>query len=223
MEKMEIIEAECPSCSPDEPVAHLVLKESEGRVRCEECGLVHVIPVKKQRFVKLKVIVSRQDKSSVQETEVDADEYLHAGDEFVVDTGEEISGVRIQSLELKTSKRVEKAKPEEVLTIWARAIDEVIVKIAVQKHEITESLDYKVNGDYEFTIGDTIKVKGYEVKISYIKIRDGALMKREGATAKAKDIKRIYSKIVSESKFGSRKGVRGGRKISGSMRSSRET
>jgi uncharacterized Zn finger protein len=195
VDKIDVVEAACPQCSPEEEVMHTVVKSH--LVKCEQCGFIHRLPHEKKKAIKVRVIVSRQQESSTQQIEVNEDEELHAGDEFVIDIGEEVSGVRIQSLELKTGGRAERAKASDLRTIWARAIDEVIVKIAVQQREKTESLDYKINGDYEFTVGDIMKLKGYEVIITAIKVRDGGLFKREGKSVKAKDIRRIYSKILS--------------------------
>lgn len=203
------MEAICPTCSPDEPTTHVILKEKVGLVKCEECGFVHTIPVKKEKVIKLRVIVSRQKESSVQEIEVNEDDDISVGDEFVVDTGVEVSGVKVQSIEMKTAARPERAKARDIAAIWARTIDEVIVKIAVQSGGRTESIGYKTSGDHEFVVGDVIKVKGYEVRITGIKIRDGAHLKRDGQIAKAKDIARIYSRVISESKFRPRE--RGGR------------
>jgi len=208
VDKIEVIEAACPKCSPEEEVMHTVVKRH--LVKCDQCGFIHRLPHEKAKVIKVRVIVSRGSESSTQEIEVNEDEELHEGDEFVVDVGEEVSGVRVQSLELKTGGRAERAKARDVLTIWARAIDEVIVKIAVQQKEKTESLDYKINGDYEFAIGDVMKLKGYEVIITAIKARDGGLFKREGRSVKAKDIRRIYSKILSRE----RRAVGGGLRAS---------
>ena len=195
MDKIEVVEAACPRCSPEEEVMHTVVKRH--LVMCEQCGFIHRLLHEKKKAIKVRVIVSRQHESSTQQIEVNEDEELHAGDEFVVDVKGEVSGVCIQSLELKTGGRAEHAKARDVSTIWARAIDEVVVKIAVQQREKTESLDYKINGDYEFTVGDIMKLKDYEVRISAIKVRDGGLFKREGKSVKAKYIRRIYSKILS--------------------------
>ncbi len=209
MDKIEVMEAACPRCSPEEGVMHTVVKRH--LVKCGQCGFIHRLPHEKKTAIKLRVIVSRGSESSTQDIEVNEDEMLHAGDEFVVDVGEEVSGVRIQSLELKTSGRAEHAKAKDVNTIWARAIDEVIVKIALQQKEKTESLDYKVNGDYEFTVGDIMKLKGYEVAITAIKVRDGGLFKREGKSVKAKDIRRIYSGILSRERKAAGEGLRASR------------
>jgi predicted Zn finger-like uncharacterized protein len=201
MEKMDIIEAECPSCSPDEPVDHKLLRVEDGRVKCEKCGHVHNLEVKREKPIKVRVIVSRGDKSSVQFVEVDKDEIVHFGDDFVVDMGEEVSGVRVQSIEANTGGRTEKAKASDIVTIWARAIDEVVVKIAIQRGWKTESVDFKVNGEYEFTIGDLMHIKEYEAVIKAIKIRDGGIFKRKGVIVKAKEIKRVYTNLVTQNRF----------------------
>jgi uncharacterized Zn finger protein len=206
VDKIDVVEAACPQCSPEEEVMHTVVKRH--LIKCEQCGFIHRLPHEKTKAIKIRVIVSRGSESSTQEIEVNEDEELHAGDEFVIDVGEEVSGVRIQSLELKTSGRAEKAKAGDVRTIWARAIDEVIVKIAIQQKEKTESLDYKVNGDYEFAVGDVMKLKGFEVAITAIKIRDGGLFKRDGKSARAKDIRRIYSQILSRDRRAAGEGLR---------------
>jgi uncharacterized Zn finger protein len=209
VDKIDVVEAACPRCSPEEGVMHTVVKRH--LIKCEQCGFIHRLPHEKKKAIKVRVIVSRGSESSTQVIEVNEDEELHAGDEFIVDVGEEVSGVRVQSLELKTGGRAERAKAHTVRTIWARAIDEVIVKIAVQQREKTESLDYKVNGDYEFAIGDIMKLKGYEVVITAIKVRDGGLFKRKGKSIKAKDIRRIYSKIMSRERRAAGEGLRASR------------
>lgn len=197
MEKVEIAEAECPSCSPDERTTHVILKKG-GLVKCEECGYVHALPVKKKKLIKLRVIVGRQDKSSVQFIEVDENDRIHVGDEFVVESEDEVSGVMVQSIEVKTKARPEAAIATDIDTLWARTIDEVIVKIAVQQGPITESVNYKVSGDHEFDIGGTITLKGYSVEVVSIKTREGAHAKRKGQFVQAKDVKRIFSRIAAE-------------------------
>jgi uncharacterized Zn finger protein len=221
MPKTEIAEAECPSCSPDEPTTHIVLKHG-GLVKCEECGYVHAVHVPKKKVLKLRVIVSRQKESSVQEIEVSEDDVIHVGDEFVVEhEDDEVSGVRVQSIEVKTKGRPEVAIAKDIDTLWARTIDEVIVKIAIQKGALTESINYKVHGDTEFTVGDTLKLQGQEAEITSIKVRDGNHKKRRGNVVAAKDIKRVYSRsLTSAFRYGGRTGgfKAGARKSPGSER-----
>jgi uncharacterized Zn finger protein len=202
MESGEIVDVACPQCSPKEPTEHVVLKE--GLMKCEECGHVHAVPVKKEKMLKLRVIVSRQDKSVVQATEVPEDEELFVDDEMIIDDGDEVSGVRIQSLEAKSGGRVKRAKAKDITTIWARAIDEVIVKVAIQKGPNTRSVNYKVNGDYEFVVGDEVMVKGFELKVTGLKEREGSHIDRKGKSLKAKNIKRVYTRLLHEA------GIRGG-------------
>ena len=206
MANKEIAEAVCPSCSPDEPTTHVIVKRP-GLVKCEECGYVHAVHVPKKKVIRLRVIVSRHQASAAREIEMDEDDVIRVGDEFVVEHDDEVSGVQVQSIELKTKGRAEVAKARDVDALWARTIDEVIVKIAVQKGALTESINYKVGGDFPFTVGDTIRMQGYEAVITSIKEREGRHLKRTGQVGKAKDIKRIYSRsLTSAFRYGGRTG-----------------
>ena len=198
MAKTEIAEAVCPSCSPEAPTTHVILRQG-GLVKCEECGFVHAVQVPKKRVVRLRVIVSRQQKSSVQYLDVDEDDVVRVGDEFVIEhADDEVSGVKVQSIEVKTKGRPEAAVARDIETLWARTVDEVIVKVAVQQGPVTESINYKVGGDAEFTVGDRIRLQGYSAVITSIKVRDGAHRRRPGTVVKAKDIRRVFTRSVEE-------------------------
>jgi len=138
---MKNIDAPCPSCSPDEPVPHKVLKSM--LIKCEECGDVHT--EKKEKKVPVRVIVSMGEKSFRIRTLLSG--VIRVGDELVMD--DETSGVaypvHISSLEVE-DKRKESAQADEIKTIWARAIDEVVIKIAISHRETTESVEMKVPG-----------------------------------------------------------------------------
>jgi uncharacterized Zn finger protein len=185
---MENLETLCPSCSPDEPVSHKRLKST--LVKCKECGDVHIERVEKK--VPVRVIVSIADKSVRIRTLLSG--VIRAGDELVVDdeTSGEAYPVQIISIEVG-DKRKESAHVDEIKTIWARAINEVVLKIAVSHRETTESIDMRVPGDREYVIGEKIKVDSRELKIIRIKIRDGGFKSRKGVAVKASNIKRIYA------------------------------
>jgi len=185
---MKNIEFSCPSCSPDEPVPHKVLKST--LIKCEECGNVH--SEKKETKVPVRVIVSIGEKSLRIRTLLSG--VIRVGDELVMDdeTSGEAYPVHISSIEVG-DKRKESAQADEIKTIWARAIDEVVVKIAISHRETTESIEMKVPGDREFIIGEKIKVDNRELKIIRIKIRDSGFKSRKGVAIKASDIKRIYA------------------------------
>jgi uncharacterized Zn finger protein len=182
------IETPCPSCSPHEPVTHKRLKST--LVKCEECGDVHSERIEKK--VPVRVIVSIADKSVRIRTLLSG--VIRAGDELVMDdeTSGEAYPVQISSIEVG-DKREESAHVDEIKTIWARAINEVVLKIAVSHRETTESIEMRVPGDREYAIGEKIKVDSRDLKIIRIKIRDGGFKSRKGVVVKASNIKRIYA------------------------------
>ncbi len=188
---MEKIEVPCPSCSPAAPVSHIILKGTRDLLlQCEECGSVR--KEKKPRKVPVRVIVSKGEKSIHASAMLSG--IIGKGNELVIDdeaTGE-ASLAQVTSLEVG-DKRKESAAAEDIKTIWARGIDEVLVKIAVSHRETTESIEMRVPGEREFVIGEKVKLNNRELKIIRIKIRAGAFKSRKGVAIKAKNIKRIYA------------------------------
>lgn len=185
---METLETTCPSCSPDEPVTHKVLKST--MLQCEECGEVH--SERAQKKVPVRVIVSIGDKSVRMRSMLSG--VIRAGEELVVDdeTSGEAYPVQVSSIEVG-DKRKDSAPVDEIKTIWARAIDEVVVKIAISHRQTTESIEMKVPGDREFVIGENIRIDSRELKIIRIKIRESGFKSRKGVAIKASDIKRLYA------------------------------
>ncbi|KCZ71226.1 putative Zn-finger protein [Candidatus Methanoperedens nitroreducens] len=144
------------------------------------------------RTVQVRIIVSKGEESVRRRALLSG--IIKTDDELIVDdevTGE-VNLVRVTSIEVR-DKRMDSAAAEDIKTIWARAIDEVIVKIAVSHRELTESIEMRVAGDREFVIGEKIQVNNRELRIKRIKIRDGGFKSRKGIAVKAKDIKRIYA------------------------------
>ncbi|NJD78204.1 MAG: hypothetical protein FIB08_14120 [Candidatus Methanoperedens sp.] len=188
---MEKTETVCPSCSPDDAVNHVILKGTkELLLQCEECGSVH--KAQKPREVQVRVIVSKGKESLHMRALLSG--IIKTGDEILIDdeTTGEANLVQVTSIEVG-DKRKESAAADVIKTIWARAIDDVIVKIAVHHRETTESIEMRVPGDREFVVGEKVEVNNRELKIIRIKIRDGAFRSRKGIAIKAKDIKRIYT------------------------------
>ncbi len=188
---MEKIDTPCPSCSPLAPVPHVILKGTkEILLQCEACRSVHRENRPEKKLVR--VIVSRGEKAIHARALLSG--IISKGDELVIDdekTGE-ATLVQVTSLEVG-DKRKDSAVAEDINTLWARAIDEVVVKIAVSRGGITESMELRVPGEQEFVIGDKIKVNNRELKIIRIKIREGGFKSRKGVAIKAKDIRRIYA------------------------------
>lgn len=205
---MEYIETICPSCSPYTPVNHIILKgRKEELLQCQECKSVH--KEKKLQNILVRVIVSK-GKESVH-TRAALWGIIRKDDEILIDdeaTGEAYL-VKITSIEGK-DKRLDEANADVIKTIWARAIDEAIVKFAISHRETTESVSMRVPGDREFVIGDKVEVNNRKLKIIRIKIRDGGFKSRKGVAIKAKYIKRVYadSGIKEPKRFSRAKGER---------------
>ncbi len=148
--------------------------------------------MEKPRKVQVRVIVSKREESIRRRAMLSGT--IRTGDELLVEdeaTGE-VDHVQVTSIEVG-DKRKDIADAGEIKTIWARAIEEVTVKIAVSHREITESIELNVPGEREFIIGEKVKVNNRELMIKRIKIRDGGFVSRRGSTVKAKDIRRIYA------------------------------
>lgn len=207
---MENIEVECPSCSPDEPVPHTILKDAkEMLLQCDECRAVHRHKTEKaKKEVPVRVIVSKGEHSFHRNVMLSG--RIKTGQEFLVDdeaTGE-ANLVEVTSIEVG-DKRKESALARNIKTIWARTTDEVTVKIAINYRETTDSIEMKVPGDREYVIGDKITVDNRNVIIVRIKIRNGGFKKRAGVRIHAKYISRIYTEPgVKEPKRISRSGGR---------------
>lgn len=188
---MENIETICPSCSPDDPVPHTVLKGKINVIlQCDKCMSVH--KEKKPKNYLIRVIVNK-GKESIH-TKAMLSGIIRKEDELLIDdekTGEAFL-VKVTSIEMG-DKRPDEADAKDIKTIWSRAIDEAIVKFAISHRETTESVSMRVPGDREFVIGDKVEVNNRKLKIIRIKIRDGGFKSRKGVAVFAKNIKRIYA------------------------------
>ncbi|MFU8766687.1 MAG: HVO_0476 family zinc finger protein [Candidatus Methanoperedens sp.] len=190
---MDNIEAGCPACSPEEPVPHTILKDAEEMLlQCDECGSIHRQKKEtKEKEVPVRVIISKDEESFHRTVMLSG--RIETGEELLVD--DEVTGeanlVEITSIEVG-DKRKASADARDIKTIWARATDEVTVKIAVNYRETTDSIEMKVPGDREYVVGDKITVNNKNVNIVRIKIRDGGFKSRKGSKVLAKYIKRIY-------------------------------
>ncbi len=189
------IEVVCPSCSPKISVLHDVLKAGQNKiVQCQECGNVHPATLERTRAYDIKVIISKDDRSFTRRTRLTSEDIVRVDQEIIVDDEEsdEVFPIIVTSMESE-DKRVEKANAKDIRTIWGRAIDEVIVKIALHRGKTTEALEKRVPGGYGFVIGKEEVVDKVKVRIRKIKIRDGSLESRAGTAVEAKYIKRIFA------------------------------
>ncbi len=190
------IEIKCPNCSPADETWHEILKPGQSPVaKCMDCGHVHSYRVPRVKMKTVKAIVSRMEDSVVMQMLLPEDERFFIDDEFVVediDSGEVVP-IMITVLECG-DKRKPSALVKDIDTIWGRAIDEVTVKVAIQRGEITEPVETKVPGDFKFVVGQNMKIDGKDYPIVSIKVRGGGFKSKDGDFVLAKKVKRVYAK-----------------------------
>jgi uncharacterized Zn finger protein len=191
----EIIRAQCPQCSTDEPVPHEILKERPTLlIKCTLCSAIHPHFTEKKKKTSIRLIVSTGETSTTRRLTLDSDEIISVGDEFIAedDHGGNVNFVLVNSIE-SGEKRVDSAQAGEIKTVWTRSTDRVTPKIAITRGWQTESIEMDVPGDHLFTIGEVITHGSGKFLIKKIKIRDGKLMKDEGKAVEAKYVKRIFA------------------------------
>ncbi len=182
----------CPVC--DEETGHEVISRGRNPIaRCLSCGSVHPYsPEKEKKLVQVKAIVSAEGTSRVCRVEMEEGEPCRVGDHFVAECGDEYIGVEVMAIE-RGESRVRKAISSEIATLWTRKVEEVAVRISLHSGRTTASLRTLVPGEEPFVIGEVYKVGQKRIRISRIKMRRGMMLRREGAKAIAREIRRIFA------------------------------
>ncbi|WP_406660452.1 HVO_0476 family zinc finger protein [Methanolobus sp. ZRKC3] len=192
------VEVVCPSCSPKIEVMHDVLKSGQNPVvECQECGSVHPTTIERPKVVNVKVIISKRDESFTCMNRMTSEDIVRINDELIIDDGksDDVYPILVSSIEAG-DRRPEVANATDIDTIWGRAIDEVVVKVAIHQGKSTRPLEKRVPGGYEFTVGETDTLEGTKYRITKIKIRDGSMVSRKGTVIEAKFIKRVFAEEV---------------------------
>jgi uncharacterized Zn finger protein len=181
----------CPACG--EEGEHQVLKGGvELLVECPHCRHVHrVIAEKIPAPLKVRTIVSTGETSQVCQTELDSETKYRLGDMVVVECGEEAIPAEITAIEVG-EQRVDRARGSEIQTVWTRAVEEVVVKLALHAGRTTQPVYLRCTGEERFEVGERYQMGEGFFRISHIKLRNDRFLRREGQTAEAKSIKRIY-------------------------------
>ncbi|WP_297467158.1 HVO_0476 family zinc finger protein [Thermococcus sp.] len=160
----------CPECGSDDVE---VIKERgrELTLRCNECGNVWHVTLPK--LVKVPLIVSKHEVSFKSEAELPEGEEIRVGD--IVETEED--EVRITGIELEGGKRVNRARVEEIKTLWGESLTyPKVIKVSIYLPKgITQSFRVKVPRDEEFAVGEVVEVGGYTFKIEKIKTENKML------------------------------------------------
>ena len=180
----------CPSCG--EECEHELMGSARNPVaRCTLCGHVHREVHPTEEEIPVKVIVSCEGESRVCSVPLEPGETIAPGDRLAAECSGEVFGVEVTSIESK-GRRVKRAKARDILTLWTRAIDEVVVRASVHKGWVTRPVSVACGGDEEFAIGESWTFGPLPFRITHMKLRDGRVLRREGQTAPARSVKRIY-------------------------------
>ncbi|AIF69322.1 hypothetical protein PAP_04555 [Palaeococcus pacificus DY20341] len=178
----------CPECGSEEVE---VIKERgrEVTLRCLDCGYVWQITLPKA--VKVPLIVSEHEKSFKTYAELPLGEEIRVGDIVEVEEGE----VRITGIELEGQKRVERAKIDEVKTLWGENLSfPAVFGVSIYlKNGVTQSFKVKVDREEEFATGEVLDVGGYTFKVEKIKTKSKMINRGK---AKADEITRLMGHAI---------------------------
>ena len=187
---------DCPICGSDDvEILNSKQKSSKKKfmeeylLKCEDCGHVFkdVISLKKPKPYRL--IISELDKSHKTTIELSPSDELKSGDVLLSDLGQ----VEVTSIEVG-DKRVNKAKIEDINTIWANSIEiPARIGFSVDLHGEVDSYKLDLERDFEIAPGDVVKIDKHIVKVHVVKTQERKLT---SGFAKAAVISRVYSKPV---------------------------
>jgi uncharacterized Zn finger protein len=158
-------------------------------MRCADCGTTHPIQKERERLANVRVIVNRDGLSQPYNVNLPAEDDLRVGGELLVDDqAKDVVLAEITSLE--TDRRVEKATAREVKTVWARAVDNVTLKVSVYNNGVTRPLSTQASGKDVFERGEVLEMDGIRFQVIKIKLRGEGFADR----AEAKDIVRVWGR-----------------------------
>ncbi|HTX61966.1 MAG TPA: HVO_0476 family zinc finger protein [Methanobacterium sp.] len=170
-------------------------KSKELLLRCEDCGNIFREIMEVDNPVDCRVVVSEYESSHKTFVKLYPDEKLQTGDLLDLDG----RMAEITSIENKRGGRVRKSPVEEVETIWASYKDiPARVGISVDYGGRILSEKVEVNPDFEFTIGDVLKMGNIYFKINSLKTME---RKMRRGFARASVTKRVYGRPVEEKRF----------------------
>ncbi|MCZ3366870.1 MULTISPECIES: HVO_0476 family zinc finger protein [Methanobacterium] len=184
----------CPVCESE---SYEILK-SKGKhskellLKCEECGNIYRETIIREKPVDVRIVISEFEKSKKAFVKLYPDEVLMVDDILDLD-GKEVA---VNSIEIKTSARVYRSQVSDIETIWASSMDipaRVGISVDFGGRVISKKVD--VDRDFEFTVGDIVKMGNLIFKITSMKTIERKLRK---GFAKAYVTKRVYGRPLEE-------------------------
>jgi uncharacterized Zn finger protein len=188
----------CESC--DEETPHRVIRGElhaeahsgfEGSVQCQRCSTVHHASIPSERPLTIPLVLSEGERSRNASLTISPLEEIGVGDEMVVGENNVVFTAVISG-----GKKVRRAKGKDVAVLHAKVFDTVTVRVSISRGPTTRSETMHVPPDEEFQVGDILEFG--RMKVVADRILADSMVQREGIPVKARDIKRIYGKIVRE-------------------------
>lgn len=182
----------CPECGSEstEVLKSRGTKSKEFLLKCNECENVFRETISVGKPIDCRVVVSEFERSHKSFVKVYPDQELQVGRIILVDGRE----AEITSLENKRGGRVYKSPAKQLETIWATYIDiPARVGISVDFGGRILSEKVEVSPDFEFTIGDLVKMGNLYFRINSLKTLERKV--RRGF-ARASVTKRVYGRPI---------------------------
>ncbi|MDI6645171.1 MAG: HVO_0476 family zinc finger protein [Methanobacteriaceae archaeon] len=192
----------CPICGSDSnEILKSKMEKSKSTkskklvLKCRECGTVYKDIVKEKKPVDYRIIISEHEKSKKEFIKLFPEDLIQVGE--ILDANGTL--VEVNSLETKRGSRATKSILEDIETIWASSI-EIPARVGISIDFKGRILSKKVDmpRDYEFTVGDIVKMGKHIFQINSIKTIDSKIRK---GSALASDIKRVYGRPVKVNHF----------------------
>lgn len=170
-------------------------KSRELLLKCNDCGNIFRELIDVDNPMDVRVVVSEFEKSHKTFIKLYPDEILESG--VLLDlNGREAS---ISSIENKRGGRVSRSLVKDTETIWATYHDipaRVGISVDYGGRILSQKVD--VNPDFEFTIGDVVKMGNIIFRINSLKTLE---RKMRRGFARASVTKRVYGRPVEEGRF----------------------
>jgi len=180
----------CPACGSE----YYEILKSKGKyskellLKCEDCGNVYRETIVREKPVDVRIITSEFESSKKEFIKLYPDQELNVGDALEFKDKK----VQITSIETKRGGRVNKSMVSEINTIWASSLDiPSRIGISVDYGGRIFSKKVEVNRDFEFHVGEVVKLGDVIFRINSIKTVERKVRK---GFAKAFVTKRVYGK-----------------------------
>ncbi|WP_414468506.1 HVO_0476 family zinc finger protein [Methanobacterium sp. ACI-7] len=189
----------CPVCNSE---SFEILK-SKGKhskeflLQCNECGNVYRETVTREKPVDIRIVISEFESSHKEYIKLYPDEVLQVDDILEIEDRK----VAITSIETKRGGRIYRSPVSDINTIWASSLD-IPARVGISVDFGGRILSKKVDmdRDFEFHIGDVVKVGNLLFRINSLKTLERKLRK---GFAKAGVTKRVYGRpLEREERYG---------------------